>query len=148
MGCSLDAWFDRNCRRFGEPLDRIYANGDHTLNAKQQRSETWTAQIIEPIFRASMFEWAPYNNHSDELKAHRYEPDRNPPIATSSATTAPRYCQRGFAAHGTRHSRRSPSHVVEHRVSAALRHRTFCSRAGLNADNRRTPRVTHRAALP
>ena len=82
MGCSLDAWFDRNCRRFGEPLGRIYANGDHTLNAKQQRGETWTAQIIEPIFRASMFEWTPYNNHSDELKAH-VSRTQSPTAATS-----------------------------------------------------------------
>ena len=55
---ALDAWFDRNPRRFTEPLDRIYANGDHTLNAKRRHGETWTAETIEPAFRALMFERA------------------------------------------------------------------------------------------
>ena len=52
---ALDAWFDRNRDQFTEPLDIIYANGDHTLNAMQQPGENWTAKTIEPIFRELMF---------------------------------------------------------------------------------------------
>ena len=52
---AMDAWFDRNRDRFTEPLDRIYTNGDHTLNAKRQVGDTWIAETIEPIFRTSMF---------------------------------------------------------------------------------------------
>ena len=52
---ALDAYFDRNRERFVEPLDVIYANGDHTLNAMQQPGENWTAKTIEPIFRELMF---------------------------------------------------------------------------------------------
>ena len=52
---ALDVWFDRNRGRFAGPLDRIYANGDHTLNSKRRRGENWTAQTIEPTFRALMF---------------------------------------------------------------------------------------------
>ena len=55
---ALDAWFDRNRLRFAMPLDRLYANGDHTLNAKRQEGERWTAETIEPVFRAAMFEQA------------------------------------------------------------------------------------------
>ena len=44
---ALDAWFDRNRYRFVEPLDVIYTNGDHTLNAMRKRSENWTAETIE-----------------------------------------------------------------------------------------------------
>ena len=52
---ALDAWFDRNREQFAGPLDIIYANGDHTLNAMQQPGENWTAKTIEPIFRELMF---------------------------------------------------------------------------------------------
>ena len=52
---ALDTYFDRNRERFVEPLDVIYANGDHTLNAMQQPGENWTAKTIEPIFRELMF---------------------------------------------------------------------------------------------
>ena len=52
---TLDAWFDRNRDLFAEPLDIIYANGDHTLNAMLQPGENWTAKTIEPIFRELMF---------------------------------------------------------------------------------------------
>ena len=51
-----DAWFDRHRGRFAGPLDRIYVNGDHTLNAMLQPGEPWTARTIEPIFRELMFE--------------------------------------------------------------------------------------------
>ena len=52
---ALDAWFDRNREPFAGPLDVIYTNGDHTLNAMQQPGENWTAKTIEPIFRGLMF---------------------------------------------------------------------------------------------
>lgn len=52
---ALDAWFDRNRDLFAEPLDIIYVNGDHTLNAMQRPGENWTAKTIEPIFRELMF---------------------------------------------------------------------------------------------
>ena len=55
---ALDAWFDRNHHRFAEPLDRLYANGDHTLNAMRPEGEHWTAETIEQVFRAAMFEQA------------------------------------------------------------------------------------------
>ena len=53
---ALDAWLDRNREQFAGPLDVIYTNGDHTLNAMQQPGENWTAKTIEPIFRELMFE--------------------------------------------------------------------------------------------
>ena len=52
---ALDAWFTRHRESFTGPLDRIYVNGDHTLNALQQPGETWTAETIEAIFRELMF---------------------------------------------------------------------------------------------
>ena len=52
---ALDAWFDRNRDQFAEPLDIIYANGDHTLSAMQQPGENWAAKTIEPLFRELMF---------------------------------------------------------------------------------------------
>ena len=56
---ALDAWFDRNRERFDGPLDAIYVNGDHTLNAMRRPGETWTAETIEPVFRERMFEEDP-----------------------------------------------------------------------------------------
>ena len=53
---ALDAWFECNRERFASSLDVIYTNSDHTLNAKQRSGETWTAEPIEPVFRALMFE--------------------------------------------------------------------------------------------
>ena len=53
---ALDAWFERNRRRFAAPLDRVYVNGDHTLTAMRRPDETWTAKQIGPVFRESMFE--------------------------------------------------------------------------------------------
>ena len=52
---ALDAWFDCNRELFAEPLDIIYTNGDHTLNALQQPGENWAAKTIEPLFRELMF---------------------------------------------------------------------------------------------
>ena len=53
---ALDAWFDRNRKRFASSLELIYTNGDHTLNAMQRPGETWTAETIEPVFRELMFD--------------------------------------------------------------------------------------------
>ncbi len=51
---ALDAWFTHQRQRFG-PLDVIYVNGDHTLNALKQANESWSASTIEPVFRELMF---------------------------------------------------------------------------------------------
>ena len=55
---ALDTWFDRNRTRLPKAVDLIYANGDHTLNAMRRPGEPWTAEAIEPVFRALMFERA------------------------------------------------------------------------------------------
>ena len=52
---ALDAWFRRHRELFSTPLHLIYVNGDHTLNALQRTGDTWVAETIEPLFRASMF---------------------------------------------------------------------------------------------
>ena len=56
---ALDTWFTRNRDRFDGPLDAIYINGDHTLNAMRRPRETWIAETIEPVFRERMFEEDP-----------------------------------------------------------------------------------------
>ena len=56
---ALDAWFTRNREQFDGPLDVIYVNGDHTLNAMRRPGETWIAESIEPVFRERMFEEDP-----------------------------------------------------------------------------------------
>ena len=53
---ALDAWFERHRGRFGEPPDVVYVNGDHTLNALRRPGESWTAETLEPVFRALMFD--------------------------------------------------------------------------------------------
>ena len=53
---ALEAWFDRNREQFPDPLDLVYANGDHTLNTLKQPNESWNARTIEPVFRELMFE--------------------------------------------------------------------------------------------
>ena len=52
---ALETWFQRHRPTFG-PLDLIYVNGDHTLNALKGQTESWTAETIEPVFRELMFE--------------------------------------------------------------------------------------------
>ena len=52
---TLEAWFVRHRSKFG-PLDLIYVNGDHTLNALRGKAEHWTAKATEPILRELMFE--------------------------------------------------------------------------------------------
>ena len=52
---TLDGWFSSYRERLDGPLDRIYANGDHTLNAMRPPGDSWTATTIEPLFRESMF---------------------------------------------------------------------------------------------
>ena len=52
---ALEAWFARNREQFPDPLDLVYVNGDHTLNALKQPNESWNAKTIEPVFRELMF---------------------------------------------------------------------------------------------
>ena len=52
---ALDAWFGEHRPRFAN-FDRVYANGDHTLNAVAAQEDLWTAFPIEPEFRRLMFE--------------------------------------------------------------------------------------------
>ena len=52
---ALEGWFALNQAQFPGPLDLVYVNGDHTLNALKQPNESWTAKTIEPIFRELMF---------------------------------------------------------------------------------------------
>lgn len=53
---ALEHWFANNRELLPESLDRIYVNGDQTLNAIRQAGETWTAETIEPLFRKLMVE--------------------------------------------------------------------------------------------
>ena len=53
---ALEAWFAEHRPNFPDPLDLVYVNGDHALNAIRLPSETWMAETIEPLFRALMFE--------------------------------------------------------------------------------------------
>ena len=52
---ALDAWFVKHRDGFG-PFDRVYANGDHTLNAVAEDEAAWQALPLEPTFRQLMFE--------------------------------------------------------------------------------------------
>ena len=52
---ALEAWFGCNRQQFPDPLDFVYANGDHTLNALKHPNESWNGKTIEPIFRELMF---------------------------------------------------------------------------------------------
>ena len=52
---AVEAWFTRNRNQFAEPLDVIYINGDHTLNAIRLPDDRWEAKPIEPMFRELMF---------------------------------------------------------------------------------------------
>ncbi len=52
---ALDDWLRRHRANLPDGLELIYANGDHTLNAVQEKDEIWKAKPIEPIFRKLMF---------------------------------------------------------------------------------------------
>lgn len=52
----LEKWFNLNRKHFPDSLDLVYVNGDHSLNAIRGRKDIWTAETIEPVFRALMFE--------------------------------------------------------------------------------------------
>jgi len=54
----LDAWFTKHRATFGDDLNTIYVNGDHTLNALQQPADKWQAVTTEPAFRELMFKGA------------------------------------------------------------------------------------------
>ena len=51
---ALDTWFVKHRNAFG-PFDRVYANGDHTLNAVAEDEAAWQALPLEPTFRRLMF---------------------------------------------------------------------------------------------
>ena len=52
---ALNRWFAEHRARLPTPLNLVYVNGDHTLNAIRLEGETWTAETIEPLFRELMF---------------------------------------------------------------------------------------------
>ena len=51
----LENWLDSHLDTFNSEFDRIYVNGDHTLNTKGE-NQRWIAESIEPIFRDLMFD--------------------------------------------------------------------------------------------
>ncbi len=53
---SLEGWFVHHRVHLPNPIDLVYVNGDHTLNAVRKEGETWSAETIEPLFRNLMFE--------------------------------------------------------------------------------------------
>ncbi len=52
----LDKWFLKHRKTFGDDLNLIYVNGDHTLNALRQSGDQWEAVTTEPVFRELMFQ--------------------------------------------------------------------------------------------
>ncbi len=64
---ALERWLVDNRARVLDSPDVIYTNGDHTLRAVRQAGETWTAESIEPLFRAWMFD----SNERDAAEAER-----------------------------------------------------------------------------
>ncbi|WP_423906771.1 site-specific DNA-methyltransferase [Candidatus Spongiihabitans sp.] len=54
----LDKWFLKHRKTFGDDLNCIYANGDHTLNMLRKPNEKWEAVTTELVFRELMFERA------------------------------------------------------------------------------------------
>lgn len=54
----LDRRFTKHRRTFGDGLNRVYVNGDHTLHALQEPSGKGEAVTIEPMFRRLMFSGA------------------------------------------------------------------------------------------
>ena len=51
----LDKWFAKQCKTFGDNLDIIHVNGDHTLNVLRKPGDNWEAVTTEPVFRGLMF---------------------------------------------------------------------------------------------
>ncbi len=51
----LDKWFNKHRKIFGDDLNLIYVNGDHTLNALKKSADKWKAVTTEPVFRELMF---------------------------------------------------------------------------------------------
>ena len=54
----LDKWFTKHRAKFGDDLNLIYVNGDHTLNALRKSGDKWEAVTTEPVFRELMFSGA------------------------------------------------------------------------------------------
>ncbi len=51
----LDKWFTKHRKIFGNDLNQIYVNGDHTLNALGKSGDKWEAITTEPVFKELMF---------------------------------------------------------------------------------------------
>ena len=51
----LDKWFTKHRKTFGNDLNLIYVNGDHTLNALKKSGDKWEANTTEPVFKQLMF---------------------------------------------------------------------------------------------
>ena len=51
----LDKWFAKHRKTFGNDLNLIYVNGDHTLNALRKSGDKWETITTETIFRELMF---------------------------------------------------------------------------------------------
>ena len=51
----LEKWFAKHRKILGNDLNRIYVNGDHTLNAIKKSGDHWEAVTTEPVFRELMF---------------------------------------------------------------------------------------------
>ena len=54
--CTIEHWYIKHRAQFPNSIDRVFVNGDHTLNAIPRTDETWIAETIEPVFRELMFE--------------------------------------------------------------------------------------------
>ncbi len=52
----LEKWFSKHRKSFGDDLNLIYVNGDHTLNTLRKPNDKWEAVTTEPVFRELMFE--------------------------------------------------------------------------------------------
>ena len=48
--------YSKPCKVFGNDLNLIYVNGDHTLNTLRKSEGKWEAITMEPVFRELMFE--------------------------------------------------------------------------------------------
>ncbi len=51
----LDNWFTKHRQTFGNDLNLVYVNGDHTLNALRKSGDKWEAVTTEMVFRKLMF---------------------------------------------------------------------------------------------
>ncbi len=52
----LEKWFVKHHKAFGDDLNLIYVNGDHTLGTLRKPNDKWEVVTTEPVFRELMFE--------------------------------------------------------------------------------------------